>query len=385
MKIKLEKILVTGIILQILATQGILTFNIFKIFGYWELKSILHPIAFALAFLYFILKMTRKIKMTEIEALMFVYLTFCFFILLHNTFSPPSIFLSFREIFLLFLLVYIYNQTNISTKNWEIILKLIYYLILANLFFVLLTYYLGPVDYMKFVTGRFIWNHDPLYKFKITNFHQFWRSPALVGSGGTLGYFALLAFMLFDVDPRYKRKKYFALLLVCLCFIRSVYLALVIYLFFKFFVKKKNLKRLVLFVKFGTPLLLALGVYLYNKNIFSIKSVFMRIDNWFQNIDAEYNIFFGGAIGKLGAAARGQGFIATMDSYWIYMFLTTGVIGLALTILFFYEKTFKNNSLIIVCIAMALAGLFVSFNQSIPFLVLFPLFFLKRDETQYST
>ena len=82
----------------------------------------------------------------------------------------------------------------------------------------------------------------------------------------------------------------------------------------------------------------------------------------------------------MGAAVRGQGFIATIDSYWVYMFLSTGLIGVVLVVLFFYEKSLGSNKLKIACIALLLAGFFVSFNQSISFLVLFPLLFLKRNE-----
>ena len=380
MKVKIENILLTGIILQIISTQGILTFNIFKILGEWELKSIIHPIGVSLVLVYFVFKMIKEAKATTVEFFMFGYLSVCFVLLLFNSASFTAVFFGFREVILLPLLVYIYSQVNISEKLWGLILKSLYFLILANLFFIALTYYLGPLEYMNLLTGRYFWGHDPLYKFKISNFYSFWRSPGLVGSGGSMGYFALISYILLDGHVRYKTKKYLGLLLVCLCFIRSVYLALFIYIVFSFFVKKKNLKRFQIFIKFSIPLFVLLSVFLNKKNILSLESVFMRKDNWFNNINFDYNVLFGGSIGKLGAAVRGQGFIATIDSYWVYMFLSTGLIGVVLVVLFFYEKSLGSNKLKTACIALLLAGFFVSFNQSISFLVLFPLLFLKRNE-----
>jgi hypothetical protein len=379
-RLKLENLLQLGIILQIISTQGILTFIFFNIFGQWEIKKLIHPISLILIFVYFFLKALKKIKISAPEILLLGYLFISFIVLIFNSNSILSIYLSFRETILLFILIYIYSQTVISNKKWEVILRVLYYLVLANLSFVALTYYLGPEDYMKLLTGRYYWGHDLEYKFKISNFFSFWRTPGLIGSPGNLGYFGLIVYILFDGHKKYVKKKYFALMLVSLCFIRSVYLALIIYILLKFFVKKKNLKRLILFLKFSAPVFFITGGILYQHNVLSLESFFMRLNNWTDNVNVNYNPFFGGALGKLGAAVRGQGFEATIDGYWIYLFLSIGLVGIILIVLFFYEKTFKSNKLIIACISFLFAGFFITITQSIPFLVLFPLLFIKVEK-----
>jgi hypothetical protein len=241
---------------------------------------------------------------------------------------------------------------------------------------------------MEFLTGRYRWGNDEEYKFKISNYGQFWRSPGLVGSPGALGYFGLLSFMLMDYHDRYDKRKYFPTILVLFCFVRSVLLAFLVYIILRFVVRKKNLKRIVTFIKVGTPVLLLSFIYFFlregkgvgSKSIFDIESIFMRIDNWFFNLNVDFNLLYGGAIGKLGAAVRGDGFAATVDSYWVYMLLSVGLIGVFLIIVFFIKKINGHNQLFFICLAFFLAGIFVTLTQSIPFLVLFPLCFLNREE-----
>ena len=48
MKIKLNKLFYWSILLQILATQGVVTFLIFDFFGNWQLKKFIHPFSFLL-------------------------------------------------------------------------------------------------------------------------------------------------------------------------------------------------------------------------------------------------------------------------------------------------------------------------------------------------
>jgi RsiW-degrading membrane proteinase PrsW (M82 family) len=104
----------------------------------------------------------------------------------------------------------------------------------------------------------------------------------------------------------------------------------------------------------------------------------MRIDNWINNIDTDFNLFFGGSLGKVGAAARGEGFIATLDSYWLLLLMSIGIIGIFLSLLFMYEKAKHKMQTLFFTIAFFIAGFFITLTQSIPFLVLFPLLFIKK-------
>ena len=74
MKIKLDKFFYGSILMQIIATQGVLTFIIFKFLGNWELKKIVHPLSFIFIVTIFILKAIKKIKITLLDVLLFGYL-----------------------------------------------------------------------------------------------------------------------------------------------------------------------------------------------------------------------------------------------------------------------------------------------------------------------
>ena len=99
-----------------------------------------------------------------------------------------------------------------------------------------------------------------------------------------------------------------------------------------------------------------------------------------------FNILFGGAIGNVGGGVRGGGFIETLDSYWLFMFLSSGLVGIITVILFIYEKRKKQNKFLFILISFLLSGLFINLTQSIVFLVLFPLLFIKikNDDSELS-
>ncbi|MDO7137093.1 hypothetical protein [Algibacter lectus] len=231
---------------------------------------------------------------------------------------------------------------------------------------------------MKFLTGRYRWGIDPDYKFKISSFLSFWRSPGLMGSPGNIGYFGLISYFLFDQEEKYKKKKIFAITLAIVGFVRSVYLVLVIYWILKFLLTKKNLKIIKLALPYILPIILVVGFFLYNKGILDLHSIFMRFEHWANDITVSFNVIFGGGIGLVGGAARGQGFLATLDNYWLLMLISVGLIGIISMILFFYEKVANNNNKYIL-FGFLVAGLFITLSQGISFLVLFPLLFLKKE------
>ncbi|PWL39843.1 hypothetical protein DKG77_03165 [Flagellimonas aquimarina] len=381
MQYKLSNILFFGILLQVVSTQGIITFNLFKLLGDWELKSFLHPIGILVVIIYYLLKFANggKFKYSGIDLLLFLYFTICIFILVLNVSDSSSFLFTFREVILIFLLIFLYGQTSIPLRLWRKILGLLYILVLGNLLFILLTYVYGPEEYMKLVTGRFIWPIDSEYKFKISNFYVFWRSPALIGETAAVGHFGLLSYFLFREDEIYKRKKLFPLLLVLLTFVRSVYLVLLVFFVFRFFLKKKNLFKLEVILPYLIPLIFLIAIPFYNFKLLSLKSIMARFDHWINDLNVKFNLFIGGAIGKVGGAVRGDGFVSTLDSYWLLMLVSTGIIGIVLIILFMKEKAADNQRMKIILISFLCAAFFVTITQSIPFLVLFPLLFIKKE------
>lgn len=381
MKLTISKILFIGIILQIFAIQGVLMFNIFDFFGYWELKSALHPIGVCICLIYVLLKVVNKgskLTLSYIEIVFFTYLFISSIILVFNAESLFSAFIALREVVLVFFLITIFSRVQLSFKEWRIILKILYLLIILNILFTILTYTLGAEQYMKLVTGRFIWPTDPEYKFKISNFHSFWRSPALIGSSAAVGYFGLLTYFLFLEDDKYKAKVIFPLILVVLSFTRSVYLVLIIFLFIKFLLKKRNLKKLEIILPYSIPILLLLCIPMYKYNLFSFHSIIMRIEHWLNDIDVNYNWFYGGAFGNVGGAVRGGGFVSILDSYWLLVLTSLGLVGVILIILFMYEKAKNIQMKKVILIAFFFGCFFVTITQSISFIVLFPLIFLNK-------
>ncbi len=384
MKVKLNKFFYWSILFQVLATQGVLSFIIFKFLGNWEIKKLLHPISFFLVVMVFIVQSSKKIKITILDILFFGYFLVLLVVMFININNLESAYIVFREVYFVFILVFIFSQVEIRQEQWDKVLNLIFYFFILNSVFILLTNYLGPEKYMKMITGRYQWGIDPEFKFKISNFYKFWRSPALIGDAASVGYFSVIGYLLMDQNKKFKNKKYIALFPLIFSFVRSAYLVFFIYEFLKFFTKKKNLKILVLIFKIGVPLLLMLGFVLSKYDILSLESLYHRFYLWENNTEIEYNSFFGGAIGNVGGGARGQGFISTIDSYWLFMLFSSGIIGISLTILFIYEKSLKTNKFLFILLSFLFAGFFVSLTQSLVFLALFPLLFIRLKK-QIST
>lgn len=381
MKIRLNKILFFGILVQIISTQGIFTFYIFKQLGHWELKSFLHPLSFFLILFIFFLKATKRLLVTKLDLLFFTFYLGTFLFVFNNVDGFFDAYLSFRDVYMLFLLIFIYNQTYISEKQWDLILRVLYFFIVANIFFVILTYILGPEGYMKLMTGRFYWDMDPEYKFKISNFAgtKLWRPPGLVGEAGSLAYFGLLSYVLMEKDKKYRFKKFLCLILTVLCFTRNAYLVLGLYILLKFVLQKKNFVKIYLIIKYSIPLFIMAILYISQYNLFSIKSVYMRINHWIHDIDVPYNLLYGGAIGKSGASVRGEGFAAVIDNYYLLMLFSVGLIGIILMFLFIYEKVRFDRNLSLLCISTGIAAVFITLTHGMTFLVLFPLLFLKKN------
>ena len=385
MKVKLNKFFYWSILFQVLATQGVLSFIIFKFLGNWEIKKLLHPISFFLVVMVFIVQSSKKIKITILDILFFGYFLVLLVVMFININNLESAYIVFREVYFVFILVFIFSQVEIRQEQWNKVLNLIFYLLILNSVFILITNYLGPEKYMKMITGRYQWGVDPEYKIKMSNFFKFWRSPALIGEAASVAYFSVIGYLLMDQNKKFKNKKYIALFPLIFSFVRSAYLVFFLYESLKFFTKKKNLKILVLIFKIGVPLLLILGFVLSKYDILSLESLQQRFYLWENNTEIDYNSFFGGAIGNVGGGARGQGFISTIDSYWLFMLFSSGIIGISLTILFIYEKSIKTNKFLFILLSFLFAGFFVSLTQSLVFLALFPLLFIRFKKQTLTT
>lgn len=379
MKLSFNKIFFIFLVLQIFAVQGIITFNIFNWLGNWQLKSFVHLASvFFTLFVVLLYRLNRgTINLSLSDILLIGYSIICVIVLSFNASDLESAVIAFREVLLVGLIIFAYQQIQIPLNYWDKILKLLYILVVANLFFIVLTHILGPEDYMKLLTGRYKWGNDTEYKFKISSFLYFWRSPGLIGSPGNVGYFGLLTYLLFDQNEKYKKKVVLPIILAIAGFVRSVYVVLVIYWVLKFFLTQKNLRIIKQAFPYFIPVFLIVGYFLYVKGVLDLTSLFMRIDHWVNDITVDYNVFLGLSIGEAGGAVRGDGFIATLDNYWLLMLISTGFVGIVLLIIFLYDKSSGNIKLRYALIGFLFAGLFVTLTQGISFLVLFPMLFLK--------
>lgn len=385
MKIKLNKLFFSAIILSIISTQGVLTFIIFKSMGNWELKKLIHPLSFVIVCFLFMFKKIKKVTVTIVDLLFIIYFLLLFVLLLFNSNSFQSLYISFREVYFLFILIFIYEKVELDESKWFKLVNFLFYLLVLNILFIGLTYILGPEKYMKLITGRYNWGIDPEYKFQITNFSKFWRSPALIGNSASVGFFSVLTYFLMDQNKRFKKKKYLTLIPLVFSFVRSAYLIFIIYEILKFFTKKKNLKKLILVFKIGIPLTLLTLFFLAKSNVLSMTSLYERVRLWSTKTIVDYNVFFGGAIGNVGGGARGQGFIETLDSYWLFLLFSSGLLGILLVMAFLYLKAKNNNKFIFILIAFFLCGFVVNLSQSIVFITIFPLLFLRIKKSELTT
>lgn len=377
MKLKLASLIFFGIFIQILATQGILMFNIFKLVGAWEIKKALYPIGLVIVLIPFMLKSfsLKKITLNKESVLLFSYLTIQYLILIFNKIPLLSFLYSFREVVVLFLVISVYQGFSFKKQYFEIISKCLLYLVIANIVFVLINLSIGPELYMKFMTGRYFWPIDPLLKFKISTFYSgFYRSPGLIGESASVGFFGVFSFFIIS-HSKLRRFFWIPLVLVFLSFTRSAYLVVIIYFLLQILSNNKYLKFTIVFI----PLIIVFVIYLFYSRLLSLESLWIRIDNWVNVVDLNSNIFFGGNLANIGAAApEGVGFAAIMDSYWLFIYHGLGLLGVILVIYFFFKKIAYTKNNLFLLIGLVISGLFVTYSQSIPFLVFFPLLVIKN-------
>lgn len=375
MKIKVDQLIFFSIIFHVLSTQSVLAYLFFDLFGIWEVKSALHPLSLLLLVGCFSLK-TNYLKMKYEDWLLVIYAVVLFVIMFFNINSFFSFYIGVREVFFLFLLTFLFNQYSFTALQYRVFCNLLVVLIIISLFLTALTYILGAEGFMNLIVGHYQWGTDEITKFQISSFlGQFWRSPAGIGSSGGTAYFALFAYYIFDLKPKQGFIKFLAFLLLMTTFTRSAILCLVIYEVLKFLSYKKNL---LIIQKYSDILIGVAIITLFiipQLSIFSTKSLLIRINVWLTDINVDYNLLFGGNIGKVGGAIRGAGPEAILDSYWLFLLYATGLIGIIIWFIFFYEKSKVSKRKFFFVIGIVFSGFFIHLTQAITFLVMFPLVF----------
>lgn len=382
--IKKTNILIYGIFTQLFATQSILMFNLFDLVNFWQIKKFLHPAGVGLVILYVVILKKHKKTYSAIDILLALYLLIYLILSISNYDDLASFYYSFRDNFMIFALIMIYSNTKINPKVWLVFLKFTLGFVLINICAVFVNFIIGYEDYMELVTGRFIWGNDPEYNFKISFFYNFIRSPGLIGESANLGYFGLFSFWFFLKSKEFNKYAIFPFLLALLSFTRSVYLSLFLVFLIRVLNNRRVLKFLLKYIWVIFLLILFFVVLLYSYNIFEAESLFIRIEDWVKKAKSSSSYLFGGELGKIGTAVIEDDGLRIWDSYWLTTLLSFGVLGVILIVSFINNKHRKDIELSVFLIAIALSGFFVTLTQSITFLVMFPLIFLKKDDLYYT-
>lgn len=385
MKIKVDQLIFFSIIFHVLSTQSVLTYLFFDLFGVWEVKSYLHPISLVILISSFSLKI-KYLKVRYEDILVFIYAIILLILMLFNINSFFSFYMAIREVFFIFILTYLLSQYHFSLSQYKIFRNLLVILIIINLGLTALTYILGAEGFMKLIVGYYAWGVDEVTKFQISNFlATYWRSPAGVGSSAGTAYFALFSYFIFDLKSKQGFIKFLALALILSTFTRSALLCLVIYEFLKFLSYKKNIVLIQKYSDIIIGFLIIFVVIFSQLSLFNIESVIIRIDVWLTEISVDYNLFYGGNLGNVGGAIRGDGHEAILDSYWLFLLYATGLIGIIIWFIFFYEKSKISKRKFFFVIGIVCSGFFIHLTQAIPFLVMFPLVFAHYDKLTTET
>ena len=355
-----------------------LNFYVLNWLGNGSLKSAVPPISIFLLFAFVLLYKNKNFILKGFDVLLIAYLLALLLVAAIAGIEASSVFYAFRELVLLFVLILLAENTRISKSEIKAINRVLFVLVVLNLAAVFYTYMVGPEVYMKTLTGRYFWPKDPKYFFTISTFYDFWRSPGLVGQFADLGLFAVLTFFVFI---RHQASKLFigaAFLLTIVALSRTAYVPLVIYGLYYILTGQKVLKFLIKYYYVLFLLLIPAVWILFQKKVFSPESLLMRFEFWNDIIHQyDFSWLYGGRIGTIGQASELGWFSQVLDSYWIYVFLSSGIIGVILTFNFFFERVMAYRLLSVVAVGFFVSGLFTTLTQSYSFLLLFPFLFLK--------
>ncbi len=383
MNISMQKVVILSLMLCILSTQGMLNFYVFNWLGDGGLKSAVPPFSIFMLFTFVLLYKNKNFILKGFDVLLIAYLLALLVMAAIAGIEASSVFYAFRELVLLFVLILLAENTHISKSEIKAINRVLFVLVMLNLAAVFYTYMVGPEVFMKTLTGRYFWPKDPKYFFTISTFYDFWRSPGLVGQFADLGLFAVITFFIFI---RHQASKLFvgaAFILTLVALSRTAYVPLVIYGLYYILTVQKVLKFLIKYYYVLFLLLIPAFWILFQKKVFSPESLLMRFEFWNDIIhQSDFSWLYGGRIGTIGQASELGWFSQVLDSYWIYVFLSSGIIGVILTFNFFFERVMAYRLLSVVAVGFFVSGLFTTLTQSYSFLLLFPFLFLKlKPET----
>ena len=380
MKVKVSQIIFAFIILHILSTQSVLLYLFFDVLGNWELKSLVHPISFVLLLSVFTLKI-KEFRFKVEDIILLVYAFFLLVSLIINVDNFFSFYIAFREVFFVFILTYLFTFYRFSKGQYKFLVNFLFVLILINLFLTILTNVIGGEAFMKMLVGYYYWGFDPETKFQINYFlGVYFRSPGAIGSSAAVAYFGLLSYYIFDLKPGQNIKKFIAFILIMSTITRSAILCLVIYEILKLLNDKKNIQTLMKYMNIIIAfLIIVVLIIARNTSVFNTESLWIRIDVWFNEIFVDYNILYGGRMGQVGGAVRGEGHHAIIDSYWFFLLYCSGYLGILVWLFFYYKKAKVSRRKLFFTIGIIFSGFFITLTQAIPFLVMFPLVFASYD------
>lgn len=328
-------------------------------------------------------------------SLLIVYLVF---IVIMNLFTLPTtvqILSVIKEFLLPIIVCYLISQVEFDKELIEIIFKRLskILIIFTILGFILATIQLNK-DWewtSKFYTGYSFYGLDPYSKVKIWHTSGKLRVPSLTGNSASFGFYNVIAFIFIyklNINKSYKVSILTMNILNILMSTNKTALISIISIICIILAKRfKNISKInfIICILFTCTILIYF-ILKYNLNlIFSMLERFKFWENTltsigFINLIIPLNLF------NTTSAAQNTGFLNTLDSTYIYMYLSIGFFGLILfiyNILKFMNKN-KNNEIVrYMIITFFISSLTVNLTQGRAFFnficLIVPLFSINNS------
>lgn len=350
------------------------------------IKSNMFEFTSLVLILYFFIFINKN-KFKLIDYFLFIIIISHIFISFIKDNNITTFLLSFKETFLLPLLLIVFYKIKDKTNNL-LIIRWVKLLNILALIFTLINFTVGWEVFTSFFTGESFFGVNDHLNFKISTFYGIIRTPSIIGESAGYGFFsAISAFILFKDKSK---SRYFwliiSLLNVFFSTSRSAYLFLFIFCFINILKdlqnnKYKAIKKIVYYIIIIIMVIIVvinIIITMERIQIFSFESTKIRFSNWknlnFDNINI-FEIFFGKGFGSAGQSLK-EGFIGTLDNLYLLLFFQIGVIGLFI----FYSVLYVYLPLEIF-LPFVFSSFFTSLTQGEAVLVYLPfviLFYKKR-------
>ena len=335
--------------------------------------------------LYFFIFISKN-KFKLIDYLLFIIIISHIFISFIKDNNITTFLLSFKETFLLPLLLIVFYKIKDKTNNL-LIIKWVKLLNILALIFTLINFTVGWEIFTSFFTGESFYGVNDHLNFKISTFYGIIRTPSIIGESAGYGFFSAISVFILFKDK--SKSRYFwliiSLLNVFFSISRSTYLFLLIFCFINILkdIKNNKYKAVKKIVYYGILIIIIIPIIIMIINmqramIFSLESTTIRFSNWknlnFDDINI-FEIFFGKGFGSAGQSVK-EGFIGTLDNLYLLLFFQIGVIGLFI----FYSVLYVYLPLEIF-LPFVFSSFFISLTQGEMVLVYLPfviLFYKKR-------